>query len=81
MLEILTTVKRGLPCRARLTHYEAFVDNRRGHWDDWLPDDEEEMEFDLLPLGSNKPADWLWKAASEEDIARIECELLQAVRR
>lgn len=81
MLEIRTTVKRGLPCRARLTHYSPPVCNRRGHWDDWLPDDPEEIEFELLPLGSDKPAPWLIQAASEKDWQRIADELLQAMER
>ena len=79
MLEIRTTVKRGLPCRARLTHYSAPVCNRRGHWDDWIPDDPEEIEFELLPLGSDKPAPWLVQAASEKDLIRIEDELIKAM--
>lgn len=81
MIEIRTTVKSGLPCRARLTSYSPYRDNRRGHIDSWLPDDPEEIEFDLLPLGSDKPAAWLWKAASEKDIARITRELLCEIER
>ncbi len=79
MLEIRTTVKRGLPCRARITSYSPYRCNRRGHPDRWEPDDEEEIEFELLPLGSDKPADWLHKAASEKDWQRIAGELIEAM--
>ncbi len=81
MIEIRTTVKGGLPCRARVTRYSPHKCNTWGHIDTWLPDDPEEIEIDLLPRGSDKPAAWLWKAASEKDIARITRELLCEIER
>lgn len=78
-MEICTTVAGGFPCRARLISYSAYRCNRRGHPDNWLPDDPEEIEFELLPLGSDKPADWLLQAASEADLTRIEGELVAAM--
>lgn len=34
-----------------------------------------DIEFELFTL-TGRPAPWLWKAASEDDLARIETELL-----
>ena len=78
-MEIRTTVKRGLPCRARVTYYQSSRCNCWGHPDRQEPDDLQELEFELLPLGSDKPADWLKQAASEKDIFRISRELLDAL--
>ena len=48
---------------------------------DWLPDDDEEIEFELLPLGSDKPAPWLIAAATEKDWQRITGELVKAMEK
>lgn len=72
-----TTIKSGLPCLARLTHisgrYLPAIVNREP---DYCHEAEyPEVEFELLTL-AGKPAPWLYKAASEADLARIESELL-----
>ena len=77
-MEIRTTVKRGLPCRARLISYEPYRCNRRGHIDNWLPDDPEVVEIELLTL-RGQPAPWLERDASDADWRRIEGELVAAM--
>ena len=77
-MEIKTYVAGGLPCIARATSYSPPCNNRRGHPDDWLPDDPEEIEFELLTL-KGKPAPWIERRASQKDLDRIYDELSLAI--
>lgn len=77
-MEIKTYVAGGLPCIARATSYSAPRNNRRGHPDNWLPDDPEEIDFELLTL-KGKPAPWIERRASDKDRDRICGELSLAI--
>lgn len=77
-MEIKTYVAGGLPCIARVTSYSAPRNNRRGHPEDWLPDEQEEIEFELLTL-KGKPASWIERRASDKDRDRICDELSLAI--
>ena len=77
-MEIKTYVAGGLPCIARVTSYSAPRNNRRGHPEDWLPDEQEEIEFELLTL-KGKPASWIERRASDKDRDRICGELSLAI--
>ncbi len=77
-MEIETTVAGGLPCIARVVSYSEGRCNRWGHIDNWLPDDPEELEFELL-TAKGKPAEWIEARADDDDRRRIEAELLEAI--
>jgi hypothetical protein len=77
-MEIETTVAGGLPCIARVTSYSEYRCNSRGHIDTWLPDDPDDLEFELLTT-KGKPAEWIETRASYADWKRIEAELLEAI--
>ena len=77
-MEIKTYVAGGLPCIARVISYSGACNNRRGHPDDWLPDDPKEIEFELLTL-KGKPAAWIERRASDKDRDRICGELSLAI--
>lgn len=64
---------------ANCTYYQPFRSGRKGHWDDWEPDDPEECEFELLTMrGIKNPR--LYKLATEADLERIEIELIEAIQ-
>ena len=76
-MDMQTTVKGGLPCIARVTSYSpGFAAKTNAEPDYCYPGEPEEVEFELLTL-KGKPAEWLYKQASEADLARIETELLE----
>ena len=75
---IRTHVAGGLPCLARVTSYSPYQNNRCGHPDNWLPDDPEEIEFELLTL-RGEPAPWIERLASDKDFGRIAGELGAAI--
>ncbi len=64
MIEIEVRVC-GIPAIARVTSYEPARDNRRGHIDDWLPDDPEEIEYEICDR-RGRPATWLALKISDE---------------
>lgn len=76
-MEIQTTVAGGLPCIASVISYSPARSNWRSSWEHSLPDDDEEIEFELLTL-KGKPAPWIEARASEEDLLRIDQELSEA---
>lgn len=55
----------GIPAIARVTTYEPARDNRRGHIDDWLPDDPEVIEYEICDRRGRK-ALWLAKKITDE---------------
>ena len=73
---MLSTRIAGIPCLVQLTHYSPYRDNRRGHIDSWLPDDPEEIEFEVCDR-NGRPAPWLERKLTEKETARIEQELLE----
>jgi len=77
-MEIRTHIKGGLPCMAVVTSYHPSWSGHAARWEDSLPDEDEELEFELRTL-KGKPAPWMDKAATEKDLDRIECELLTAL--
>jgi hypothetical protein len=75
-ITIKTTVKGGLPCTARMTHYlkvgpDISADN------DWDYRGYTEIEFELLTR-AGKPSPWMDKQMTDADRERIEQELLEA---
>jgi hypothetical protein len=77
MSDLQTTVKGGLPCIARVTRFEpGFPSKTNADPDDCYEGEPDEVEFVLLTM-NYKPAPWLYKAASEDDLARIEREILE----
>lgn len=75
MNEFPTSVA-GIPCIARITSYSPYRNNMRGHIDDWLPDDPEEIEFDILDQ-RGRPAPWLERKVTDQDRDRIASEFAQ----
>lgn len=73
-MTFLETTISGIPCRVELLSYRPYRDNRRGHIDDWLPDDPVEIEFEVFDR-KGYPAPWLAKKMTDKDIRRIEGEL------
>lgn len=73
---MLSTRIAGIPCLVALVSYSPYRDNRRGHPDTWLPDDPEEIEFEVCDR-NGRPAPWLERKLTEEETARIEQELLE----
>lgn len=77
-MQIQTHIAGGLPCIARVASYTPYRRNRRGHPETWLPDDEEDIEIELLTL-KGKPAPWMEKRASDKDWERITDDLLTRI--
>ena len=73
-----TTIKGGLPCRAQITSISGRYVPASIHGDpnDCHEAEYPEVEFELLTM-AGKPAEWLFKAATEADLMRIENELLE----
>jgi hypothetical protein len=61
----------GIPCQAELISYAPFRDGRRGHIDNWLPDDPAEVEFQILDR-KGRYAEWLERKMTEEERWKIE---------
>ena len=76
-MDMQTHIKRGLPCLARITSYSpGFAAKTNAEADYCYPGEPKEIEFELLTL-RGKPAPWIYKMASDADLARIENELLE----
>lgn len=73
-MQIQTTIGNGFPCIASVTSYSAYKSNWSPSWERSLPDDPEEISFDLLTL-RGKPAAFLYRIATEQDMNRIREEL------
>jgi len=80
MIEITTWVGDEVPCIARVTDYEPEEPPyRRGHPDTWEPGQTELLEWELFdPEKEFTPAE-LEAMASEEDLTRINDELLEEI--
>jgi len=72
--QIETTVKSGLPCLAKITHYFKQPAQGSSADSDWDCYGYEDIEFELLTL-KGKPAPWLNNLVSKKDRARIESEI------
>lgn len=70
---------QGIPAQARLLSYSPFRDGRRGHIDSWLPDEEEQLEYEILDRRGYF-APWLERKLTPEDREAIETSLLTARR-
>lgn len=60
----------GIPCQIEVLQYEPYRSNRWGHIDNWLPDDEEYLEFGILDR-RGRPAEWLERKLTDADRMRI----------
>ena len=77
-MSILVSCKvSGIPAQARLLSYSPFRDGRRGHIDSWLPDEEEQLEYEILDRRGYS-ASWLERKLTPQDRADIETSLLTA---
>ena len=81
-MSVLTIETRiqGIPCIVKLTQYIPYWDGRRGHIDNWLPDEPEQIEFEVCDR-KEYPADWLAAKMTDEDISRIEKLLIEEMSR
>lgn len=78
-LTIDTSVS-GIPCKARMTYYAKARPARvYGPAEDCYPDEPAELDFDILDR-RGRPAAWLERKMTEDDIIRIEGELIEADR-
>jgi hypothetical protein len=71
---------QGIPCQVEVLDYSPFRDNMRGHIDSWLPNDEAEIELEILDRKGYK-AEWLKRKMNQDDWNRIETEAEQAIER
>ena len=76
---MLNTRIAGIPCQVELTSYTPFWNGRRGHIDNWLPDEPEQVEFEVFDRKGYK-APWLERKMTDADYARIEQELMEFYR-
>jgi hypothetical protein len=77
-LEIPATVA-GIPCIARVTHYDPGDPGRLyGHPDDQYPPEPAELDWTILD-GRGRPAPWLERKMDDQDIDRIGSALLRAI--
>jgi hypothetical protein len=65
----------GIPARLEVTAFSHSRDNRRGHIDEWLPDDPPEIEWRVLDR-KGRPAPWLEKQLSAAERASLEEALI-----
>jgi hypothetical protein len=80
MTDMMTTIKGGLPCIARVTFFSPGCAGRvHGDPDDCYESEPDEIEFELL-TATGQPTPWLRKAASEDDLMRIERQLLEQMK-
>lgn len=76
-VDIETTV-RGIPCGVHIASYQPHACGKRGHIDDWHPDDQEEVDFILTDLGGYEAAHWLKPTVT--DMERLQCLCLDYAR-
>jgi hypothetical protein len=78
---IITTIKNGLPCQARITHISGeFVPARvDADPDDCHEAEWPEIEWELLTARGRR-GKWLANVASAEDLQRIENELWESLK-
>jgi len=77
-MQIQTTVA-GIPCIAQVTHYHYQKPLGRSADSDWDCYGYTEVSFDICDR-RGRPAPWLARKATKDDLARIEieiCELAQ----
>jgi hypothetical protein len=77
--ELVEAKIAGIPCLVELTGYSPYRCNRIGHPDNWLPDDPEEIEFEVFDRRGN-PAPWLERKMTPDDISNIEELLLKGLK-
>lgn len=73
---MLTTRIAGIPCQVEIVSYSPYRDNCTGHIDSWLPDEHEELEFQVYDT-KGYPAEWLAVKMTDSDISRIEKLLIE----
>ncbi len=76
---MISTKIQGIPCQVEMTSYSPFRSNRRGHIDNWLPDDPEEIEFTVFDR-KGYYAGWLERKMTPQDVCDIEELLLQEAK-
>lgn len=73
---MLSTRIAGIPCQVEMTSYTPYWNGRRGHIDNWLPDEPEQVEFEVYDR-KGYPATWLANKMTDDDYHRIEQLLLE----
>jgi len=78
-MEIETRVA-GIPCWARLTHYHPGDPGRTyGPPEDCWPPEPAEMDWTILD-GRGRPAPWLERKMTDQDVDRISDQFLEMLR-
>lgn len=75
---MITTIA-GIPCYIELLHYDPGTPAyRRGHPDDWAPEEGGELEWEVQDR-RGRPAPWLVRKMTPDDEVRITSELLKTL--
>lgn len=78
MPTIITTHVCGIPCKAKLTYYSPARSARvYGPPEDCYEAEDAEVDFAILDR-RGRPAAWLEKKMTDDDVFRIEGELIEA---
>jgi len=75
---VLSSTVSGIPCQIKLISYVPSWDGKKGHIDHWLPDEPEEIEFEVYDRKGYR-AEWLERKISDKDRSRIEKQLMEEV--
>jgi len=78
MSTIITTHVQGIPCQARITYYSRARPARiYGPPEDCYEAEDAEVDFTILDR-RGRPAAWLERKMTDDDVFRIEGELIEA---
>lgn len=70
-IPVFETRVAGIPCQIEVTYFEPKVwGNRRGHPDNWDPDEQGYVEYQVLDRGG-RPAPWLEVKMIPDDHFRV----------
>lgn len=69
----------GIPAMIEITSFAPYRCCKRGHIDNWLPDELPEIEWHILDR-RGRPAAWLERKLSPADRRRIEADLIAQCR-
>jgi hypothetical protein len=70
---------QGIPCQIGDVSYTPYWCGRRGHIDNWLPDEPEQIEFTVYDRKGHYAA-WLERKMTADDIANIEELILKEMK-
>lgn len=70
----------GIPCQIEINYAEKGFDGRRGHPDNWLPDEDPFISYDILDR-NGRPAPWLQRKMKTEDFEKVTEEAIKHLER